>query len=141
MPGPRTLDSKTVKSLSASLGADLCGIASASSFSDAPDGFKPDDVYVDCRSVIVFACRIPPHSLDVDNRVLYSHASNAVFLEVDQIGLKLSKKLLDYGVSAIPVPCDSPYDYWEPERTYGRGTISMRHAGHIAGLGVIGNKQ
>lgn len=135
----KILTSQKVKSLASSLGADLCGIASSSSFSGAPDGFKPADIYPDCKSVIVFACRLSPYILDSASRVPYSHVSTATFIEVDQIGLKLGNKLLDFGVRIVPIPCDSPYEHWELERTHGRGILSMRHAGQLAGLGVIGN--
>ncbi|MFW9822620.1 MAG: epoxyqueuosine reductase, partial [Candidatus Thorarchaeota archaeon] len=33
---------------------------------------------------------------------------------------------------------DDPYEYWEPDRMYGRAILSLRHAGHLAGLGVLG---
>jgi epoxyqueuosine reductase QueG len=61
------------------------------------------------------------------------------FIETDRIGYGLSTKLLDYGVETVPIPCDSPYEHWEPERTHGCGILSMRHAGQLAGLGVLGN--
>jgi epoxyqueuosine reductase QueG len=139
MSRSRSLTSAKVKSLAVTLGAHLCGIAPSSRFSEAPIGFKPTDIYPSCKSVIVFACRLPPHILDIANRVIYTHASEATFIEVDQIGLKLSTGLLDHGVKSIPIPCDAPYEHWEPERSHGRGIISMRHAGQLAGLGVIGN--
>ena len=39
------LDSKKVKQIMMSLGADLCGIASIDRFADAPKGFHPVDVF------------------------------------------------------------------------------------------------
>lgn len=41
-------------------------------------------------------------------------------------------------MNAVPIPCDDPYEHWESDRQYGRGVLSMRHAGHLAGLGVLG---
>lgn len=37
------------------LGADLSGIACVDCFKEAPEGFSPQDVLPDCKSVIVFA--------------------------------------------------------------------------------------
>jgi epoxyqueuosine reductase QueG len=44
----------------------------------------------------------------------------------------------DYQCTAVPVPCDSPYEYWDAENMEGRGLISMRHTAVAAGLGAIG---
>lgn len=41
------------------MGADLCGFAGVDRFKDAPEGFHPNDLYKDCRSVIVFGKSIP----------------------------------------------------------------------------------
>ncbi len=41
------------------------------------------------------------------------------------------------GITAIPVP-SVPYDYWEPDNRVGKGIISLKHAGRLAGLGVFG---
>ena len=64
--GQRGVDPVTaeeVKRLLISLGADLCGIASVDRFGAAPEGFHPQDVYPQCRSVISFACRVPGAAL------------------------------------------------------------------------------
>ena len=53
------VDSAHVKSLVLASGADLCGIAPASRFKGAPDGFRPTDIYPGCRSVLVFARKVP----------------------------------------------------------------------------------
>jgi hypothetical protein len=50
---------ETVKSTVLSLGADLCGIAPAHRFVNAPQGFRPTDIYEHCRSVVVFARQLP----------------------------------------------------------------------------------
>ncbi|MGB2698068.1 MAG: hypothetical protein WBD28_09475 [Candidatus Zixiibacteriota bacterium] len=44
----------------------------------------------------------------------------------------------NYGIKAVLIPTDDPYEHWEPERSYGRAILSLRHAGHLAGLGVLG---
>ena len=44
-----------VKNLVKNFGADLCGIAAMERFKDAPEGFKPTDIYPDAKSVVVVA--------------------------------------------------------------------------------------
>jgi epoxyqueuosine reductase QueG len=58
--------------------------------------------------------------------------------EVDRIGMGLCLVLEEAGISAVPIPSTDPYEHWEPERQHGQGILSMRHAGHLAGLGVLG---
>ena len=53
------MNSKEVKDILRSLGADLCGIASIDMFRDAPKGYHPLDVMPTCKSVISFGCRFP----------------------------------------------------------------------------------
>ncbi|OLS13975.1 MAG: iron-sulfur cluster-binding protein [Promethearchaeota archaeon CR_4] len=130
--------SKNVKKLAKSFGLDLCGIAPADKFTGAPDGFKPTDIYPKCKSVIVFAKKLPSDILESPNRVPYTHATQTILQDLDRIGLAFSDKLADEGVNSIPIPADDPYEYWEPERSYGRAILSLRHAGYLAGLGVIG---
>ena len=131
-------DSKTLKKIVKTLGADLCGIAPAERFSKAPEGFRPTDICKDCRSVVVFAKRLPTESLFISNCVPYTHESDVMMLEVDRLGLELVLRLEDYGIRAVLIPSDDPYEHWEPERSYGRAILSLRHAGHLAGLGVLG---
>ena len=50
------LDSKKVKEILFSFGADLCGIAGTDRFGDAPKGYHPLDVMPSCKSVISFGC-------------------------------------------------------------------------------------
>ena len=46
--------------------------------------------------------------------------------------------LEELNIKAVLIPCDDPYEYWEAERSYGRAILSLRHAGFLAGLGVLG---
>jgi hypothetical protein len=43
-----------IRNLILSLGADVCGFARIDRFADAPVGYKPTDIFPDCRSVISF---------------------------------------------------------------------------------------
>jgi epoxyqueuosine reductase QueG len=52
--------------------------------------------------------------------------------------MDLSSRLSDLGIGNVPVPSDDPSEYWEPDRSHARGVLSLRHAGWLAGLGVLG---
>ena len=131
-------DPREIKAVAKDLGADLCGIAPAQRFEGAPDGFHPEDVYRDCKSVLVFAKRLPTESLFASSCVAYTHVNSMVNVEVDLIAIELSRRLQDHGMGAVPIPSDDPYEHWEPDRLYGRGILSLRHAGYLAGLGILG---
>lgn len=131
-------DSKTVKNLAHQLGADLCGIAPVGRFEDAPEGFHPADIYGKAESVIVFAKRLPGEALFASSCVPYTHVNAMVTLEVDMMGIEYCRQLEARGMKAVPIPSDDPYEHWERSRSRGQGILSMRHAGHLAGLGVLG---
>ncbi|MFX1420329.1 MAG: epoxyqueuosine reductase, partial [Promethearchaeota archaeon] len=120
------------------LGADLCGIASVDRFKDAPRGFHPLDIYKDCKSVIVFARKVPWSPLSATSYVPYSHFNTIVINEVDALTLKIVRMFEELDIGCVPIPSDDPYEHWEPERAYGRAILSLRHAGYLAGLGVLG---
>lgn len=132
------LNSKLIKEIASELSFDLCGIAPTNRFNGAPDGFHPTDVYKECKSVIVYAKTVPHGPLYASSFVPYSHIGTTVIQEVDNLTLKFTRKLEDLGVKVVPIPSDDPYEYWEPDRLYGRAIISLRHAGKLAGLGVLG---
>lgn len=131
-------DSKTVKNLAHQLGADLCGIAPVGRFEDAPEGFHPADIYGKAKSVIVFAKRLPGEAVFASSCVPYTHVNAMVTLEVDMMGIEYCRQLEARGMKAVPIPSDDPYEHWEPSRSRGQAVLSMRHAGHLAGLGVLG---
>ena len=132
------VNSERIKEITKKLGFDLCGIAPVERFSGAPNGFRPRDIYNECKSVIVFAKSIPSESLNASSFVPYSHLGSLIIQEVDNLTLQFTRKLQKLGIGAIPIPSDDPYEYWEPDRMYGRAILSLRHAGHLAGLGVLG---
>jgi epoxyqueuosine reductase len=131
-------DPERVKSVALDLGVDLCGIAPPERFESAPPGFHPADIYSDCRTVLVFAKRLPRAALTAKGCVVYTRVNAVVNVEVDLLTLELSRKLEAEGIGSVPVPSDDPYEHWEPERLYGRGILSLRHAGYLAGLGHLG---
>lgn len=127
-----------IKEIASKCGADACGIANIERFSNSPQGFNPSDVYEKCKSVIVFLKKMPSESVMANNPVPYTHAAYLLYSELDRIGLSICRHLDGIGIPAIPIPTDTPYLYWDPERTHGMGIISLRHAGFLAGLGFLG---
>lgn len=133
-----TCNSKEIKEIAKKSGADLCGIASVDRFKEAPKGHHPNDIYKNCKSVIVFAKKVPSGSLFADNCVPYTHVSNIITQEVDNLGIRISQILEESGIKAVTIPSDAPVEHWEQEKQYARAILSMRHSGYFAGLGVLG---
>lgn len=120
-------------------GADACGIAGIERFSGAPEGFHPADIYPNCRSVIVFLKRMPGGTGHVSPRIVYYHATDINIAAVDHIAYEASLVLeRELPITAVPLPCDAPYEHWEEENKRGCGILSMRHAAMLAGLGHLG---
>lgn len=128
-----------IKELVLSFGADVCGVANVDRFSGAPAGFHPRDIFPDCKSVIVFGIALPKGLTKVEPRLIYGHFNYGTCPEVDWVALKTAKEIERlWGGFAIPLPSDSPYEYWDAEKMEGRGLISMKHAAVLAGLGTLG---
>jgi epoxyqueuosine reductase QueG len=126
-----------IKSLAAKAGADLCGVAPVSRFSQAPPGFAPTDIWAGARSVVVVARRLPEGAMRAPGPVPYTWASEATLTEVFRLTRDLAILIEDKGVKTVPVPSE-PYEYWDEEKREGRGILSLKHAAVLAGLGVMG---
>jgi epoxyqueuosine reductase QueG len=120
------------------LGADLCGIAPVDRFRNAPEGFRPDDIYRKAKSVIVYAKRLPVEILYAESPIPYTQVNSLMALEVDQLSLKFSLCLQGRGIRNVMIPSDDPYESWNQEKQHGQAILSMRHAGVLAGLGRLG---
>jgi len=131
------MNAKVLKSLAVKAGVDLCGIAPVERFREAPEGFRPTDIYPSAKSALVFAKRVPQAALLSRSLVPYKFASDVVLDEVFRITCDLSLRLQDLGVAAVPIPSE-PYEYWDVEKNAGKGILSLKHAGLLAGLGVLG---
>jgi epoxyqueuosine reductase len=130
--------SSEIKNLSLSLGAEKCGIASVDRFKKAPDGFHPKDIYDGCKSVIVFLIQMPTEIIMASNPVPYSHTAHLIYSKLDKIGLEFCKAIQNNGNHAVPIPADIPFLSWDNEKRHGIGILSLRHAGYLAGLGILG---
>lgn len=132
------INKNEIKEILFNLGADLCGFAPSERFENAPRGFHPQDIYKYCKTVLVFAKRLPTESLLAASCVPYTHINSVVIQEVDYLTYKVSVKLQDLKIKNVIIPTDDPYEYWESENCYGRAILSLRHAGYLAGLGFLG---
>jgi epoxyqueuosine reductase len=133
-----SFDSERIKSIVFESGADLCGIAPQDRFAKAPKGFSPTDIYKKCKSVIVFANRLPTESVHSQNCIPYTFVNQMIIEKVNNLTLELCLYFQELGINVVPIPSDDPYEYWIPEKLYGRAILSLRHAGFLAGLGVLG---
>jgi epoxyqueuosine reductase len=132
------ISSKTIKKKIIQYGADICGVAPVARFRDAPKGFHPCDIYPDCRSVVVFAVHFPLSTLQAKTNAPYTLVRNRMVDKLDGISFGVSGELETGGVVSIPIPSAEPYEYWDADRNHGGGILSLKHAGFLAGLGVLG---
>jgi epoxyqueuosine reductase len=126
-----------IKKMARHSGADLCGIAPVERFKDAPRGFRPSDIFKQTRSVVVIAKRVPDSAFLSENPVPYTFACDVTLEAVNQMICQIALNLQEMRVVAVPIPSE-PYLHWDEKRREGRGILSLKHAGHLAGLGVLG---
>jgi len=128
---------ETIKSLAYNLGADLCGIAPVERFQDAPSGFRPGDIFPQAKSVVALAKRVPEGPFHAISAIPYTTTANVILMGVTRLTISLCSAIEErVNVRAVPVPSE-PYEYWDAENCEGRGLLSLKHAGWLAGLGVI----
>ncbi len=129
--------SKKIKEIANRCGADLCGIASVERFRQAPEGFHPKDIYSPTRSIIAFARRVPDSALVSPAPVPYTFLITTVLNEIYALTMRVVRELETVGVTGVPVSSE-PYEYWDSKTRTGKGILSLRHAAHLAGMGVLG---
>lgn len=132
----KDMDSRKVKEILYSLGADLCGIAGMDRFDQAPEGYHPLDVLPTCQSVISFACRFPVGTLSCKTAVPYTRVRNSITARMDAIALDLCIELEKNNIRAVPIPTNE--SQWDKKTERWRSIISQKHAAQAAGLGAIG---
>lgn len=130
------MDSKKIKEIMYSLGADLCGVADISRFCGAPPGYHPRDVFPACRSVISFGCRFPAGTLLCSSPVPYTRVRNSMTPKMDGIALEFCIEMEKHGIVCVPIPTNE--SQWDTRTGRYRSVISLKHAAQAAGLGTIG---
>jgi epoxyqueuosine reductase QueG len=109
-----------------------------SRFDQAPRGFHPTDLFAQTKSVAVIAKRCPEGPFHARSPIPYSVAHDLVLAEVTRLTCQLCDRFERHGaVCAVPVPSE-PYEYWDAPNREGRALLSLKHAGRLAGLGVMG---
>lgn len=130
------MDSKKVKEIMISLGADLCGIAGIDRFGDAPEGYHPLDVFPTCKSVISFGCRFPIGTLLCNSHTPYTQVRNTITPKMDMIALNFCIEMERHGIVCVPIQTNG--SEWDAKTNRWRSIISQKHAAQAAGLGTIG---
>lgn len=75
----------------------------------------------------------------VHNDYLYSRDIESIQNEIDRIAVLVAHRLeTAFGCLAAPVPCDEPSEFADVTENRVHGTISIKHAAEIAGLGWMG---
>jgi epoxyqueuosine reductase len=129
--------STDIKKIAFEWGVDLCGIASADRFENAPEGFHPRDVLPECQSVIILACQFLKSTLFAKSTIPYTNVRNELSKKMDRLAIDLSYQLEEKNVLAIPINSIGPTE-WDARTKKSRGIISLKHAAVLAGLGKIG---
>ncbi len=132
------MNSNYIKELTYSYGADVCGIANIERFAGAPRGFTPVDIYPGTKSVISFGKQFSSSLFEANTRVPYTSVKNKLADLLDDIAIKLCTNIEGQGFTAIPIPSDEPYEYWNSENNEGRGILSLKHLAEGSGVGFIG---
>ena len=133
MPKPKIeITSEIVKQYGQAAGATVTGIAAAGDFISAPDGHKPSDVLEGCLSAIVLGIPFPPDALRL-SAPEYTELRNAIMTKMTAIAKDLEKRIKADGHRAKAISATGGKfiggKHW--------GTISLKHAAELAGLGVI----
>lgn len=131
------INAAEVKQILCDMGADLCGIASADRFEEAPEGFGPRDILPECQSVIVFAKKFPAGTLHCKTTVPYTVTRNILSGELDHMAVRFCAEMETRGVIAVPTGTISP-TLPDPKTGRWRGAVSAKHSAVAAGLGRIG---
>jgi epoxyqueuosine reductase QueG len=128
------LNSEIVKEYGLNAGASVVGIAASKDFSLAPEGFKPSDNLDGCRSVIVLGVSFPQDALTSMSIFEYTELRNAMLTKMTDIAKIVAKRITKESGYKAKVISASGGKYVDGKHY---GSISLKHAAELAGLGVI----
>ena len=131
------MNNQIIKEKVYSLGAEVCGIASIDRFKHSPKGFNPADIFPETKSVIVFGKKFLQGIYEATTNAPYTFVRNKLVEKLDDISFQLSYLIEENGYKAVPIPSAEPYEYWDSNMKHGRGILSLKHAGELAGIGSI----
>ena len=126
------LNSEIVKDYGLQAGASVVGIAASGDFGLAQEGFRPADNLEGCLSVVVLGTPFPQEAL-LDASANYTEIRNEMLKRMNAIAKEVAKQIKSKGYKAKAIGgIDGKY-------VNGKffGSISLKHAAELAGLGVI----
>ena len=128
------MTSEAVKACALGAGASVAGIAAAEAFTSAPEGFKPEDAFPGCRSVIVLGAPMPKEAIQGEDTTGFIDIRNEVNAKLSETAKAIVKllKAEKHKAKAISGMSGKYVD------GFTHGPISLKHAAELAGLGVIG---
>ena len=129
-----SLTSEIVKEYCRSAGAHVAGIAAASDFTQAPEGFHPTDALEGCVSVVVLGAPIPREAVLSDDMLGFIDIRSALNKSLKEAAKQVAKQIKAAGCKSRAI--GGMDGKWVDGNT--RGPISLKHAAELAGLGVIG---
>ena len=61
--------------------------------------------------------------------MVYTRYNNLMCDMADDVALASAREIEKLGITAVPLPGDGPYDYWDAEKQKGKGIVSgpFRH--------------
>jgi len=101
-------------------GAMGCGISSVNRFEEAPEGFRPTDIFSKCKSIVVMFRQMPAGAMLAENPIPYTHAAYMMYAELDRMSKNVMRYRQTNGVNGVIVPADVPYLHWEEANKHGR---------------------
>jgi len=131
------MKSSEIKQILYDIGADLCGIAAIDRFEEAPEGFHPCDILPSCKSVIVFAKKMPAAVFHCKSTIPYTITRNLLAHELDRLSILFCEIMEQHGIIAVPTGTISPSRV-DVNTGRMRGAVSAKHSAVAAGLGRIG---
>lgn len=132
------IPNEQIKTIACKYGADLCGIASVALFHNAPHGFHPRDIYSECKTVVVIAVKLPEGIFQSTSKIPFTTTYEKILDDVIKMTISISHELeKKFKAICVPIPSE-PYEYWDEVNKIGKGILSLKHAGWLAGLGSIG---
>ena len=101
------LSAEYIKRFAMENGADFIGIASPDRFDGAPKGHHPVDLLKEVRSIIVCGIVVPTGAL-LSSLTLYHKTVEIIYLQLDQIALKISREVEKNGGLAVQIATHTP---------------------------------
>jgi epoxyqueuosine reductase len=133
------VDAREVKRRALELGADLCGIAAASTLNAFPPDPRwpqtPERISPYCKSVIVIVQRIPVGAFRCKSSIPVQYLDMLVLRRMDRVALGLARELEREGHPSFALAAQET-DWNLKRASYGQ--LSTRHLGVEAGLGTLG---